>query len=241
MKADYKVKLEIFEGPLDLLLYLIKRDEIDIYDISIERVTKQYLGYLQAFKELKIDIAGEFVVMAANLIYLKSRSLLPLDQRPPEEDAEEGDPAWDLIRQLIEYKKFKEAAAQLHDRALEQERIFTRDGGSVPTSDAPLPLHEVGIFQLIHAFQEVIKRVEAREDLGEIFGERFTVSEKIERILERVANGASVRFSELFAQIASRVEIVVTFLALLELIRLNQVRALQRKMFDEIEIAAVAA
>ncbi len=118
METDYKVKLEIFEGPLDLLLYLIKRDEIDIYDISIERITRQYLEYLQAFKELKIDIAGEFVVMAANLIYLKSRSLLPLDQQPPEEDAEEDDPRWDLIRQLIEYKKFKEAAAQLHDRAL---------------------------------------------------------------------------------------------------------------------------
>jgi len=241
METDYKVKLEVFEGPLDLLLYLIKRDEIDIYDISIERITRQYLEYLQAFKELKIDIAGEFVVMAANLIYLKSRSLLPLDQQPPEEDAEEDDPRWDLIRQLIEYKKFKEAAAQLHDRALEQERIFTRDGGSVAISDAPLPLHEVGIFQLIHAFQEVIKRVEAREDLQEIFGERFSVSDKIEKILERVSNGASVRFSELFGQIVSRVEIVVTFLALLELIRLNQVRALQPKMFDEIEIAAIAA
>jgi segregation and condensation protein A len=240
METDYKVKLEVFEGPLDLLLYLIKRDEIDIYDISIERITRQYLEYLQAFKELKIDIAGEFVVMAANLIYLKSRSLLPLDQQPPEEDAEEDDPRWDLIRQLIEYKKFKEAAAQLHDRALEQERLFTRDGGS-PPSDAPLALHEVGIFQLIHAFQEVIKRVEAREDLREIFGERFSVSDKIEKILERVSNGTPVRFSELFGQIVSRVEIVVTFLALLELIRLNQVRALQPKMFDEIQIAAIAA
>jgi segregation and condensation protein A len=241
METDYKVKLEVFEGPLDLLLYLVKRDEIDIYDISLERITRQYLEYLQAFKELKIDIAGEFVVMAANLIYLKSRSLLPLDQQPPEEDAEEDDPRWDLIRQLIEYKKFKEAAAQLHDRALEQERIFTRDGGSVAISDAPLPLHEVGIFQLIHAFQEVIKRVEAREELSEIFGERFSVSDKIQQILERVGNGTPVRFSELFGQIASRVEIVVTFLALLELIRLNQVRVLQPKMFDEIEIAAVAA
>ena len=241
METDYKVKLEVFEGPLDLLLYLIKRDEIDIYDISIERITRQYLEYLQAFKELKIDIAGEFVVMAANLIYLKSRSLLPLDQQPPEEDAEEDDPRWDLIRQLIEYKKFKEAAAQLHDRALEQERIFTRDGGSAAISGAPLPLHEVGIFQLIHAFQEVIKRVEAREDLQEIFGERFSVSDKIEKILERVGDGTPVRFSELFGQIVSRVEIVVTFLALLELIRLNQVRAMQRKMFDEIEIAAIAA
>jgi len=241
METDYKVKLEVFEGPLDLLLYLIKRDEIDIYDISIERITRQYLEYLQAFKELKIDIAGEFVVMAANLIYLKSRSLLPLDQQPPEEDAEEDDPRWDLIRQLIEYKKFKEAAAQLHDRALEQERIFTRDGGSATISGVPLPLHEVGIFQLIHAFQEVIKRVEAQEDLQEIFGERFSVSDKIEKILERVGDGAPVRFSELFGQIVSRVEIVVTFLALLELIRLNQVRAMQRKMFDEIEIAAIAA
>jgi segregation and condensation protein A len=241
METDYKVKLEVFEGPLDLLLYLIKRDEIDIYDISIERITRQYLEYLQAFKELKIDVAGEFVVMAANLIYLKSRSLLPLDQQPPEEDAEEDDPRWDLIRQLIEYKKFKEAAAQLHDRALEQERIFTRDGGSAAISDEPLPLHEVGIFQLIHAFQEVIKRVEAREDLREIFGERFSVSDKIEQILERVGNGTPVRFSELFGQIVSRIEIVVTFLALLELIRLNQVRALQAKMFDEIEIAAIAA
>src|SRR5713101_1570368 len=129
MEVDYKVKLEIFEGPLDLLLYLIKRDEIDIYDISIERITQQYLEYLQAFKELNIDVAGEFVVMAANLIYLKSRSLLPVDQQPPEEEVEEDDPRWDLIRQLIEYKKFKEAAGQLHLRELRQERIFARETG----------------------------------------------------------------------------------------------------------------
>src|SRR6202158_6122091 len=101
MEVDYKVKLEIFEGPLDLLLYLIKRDEIDIYDISIERITRQYLEYLQAFKELNIDVAGEFVVMAANLIYLKSRSLLPVDQQPPVEDVEEDDPRWEFIRPAI--------------------------------------------------------------------------------------------------------------------------------------------
>jgi len=124
MEPDYKVKLEVFEGPLDLLLYLIKQDEIDIYDISIERITRQYLEYLQAFKELNIELAGEFIVMAANLIYLKSRSLLPVDQQPPEEDADEDDPRWDLIRQLIEYKKFKEAAAELHQRELEQERLL---------------------------------------------------------------------------------------------------------------------
>ncbi|MEY2529920.1 MAG: segregation and condensation protein [Verrucomicrobiota bacterium] len=241
METDYKVKLEIFEGPLDLLLYLIKRDEIDIYEISIERITRQYLEYLQAFKELNIDVAGEFVVMAANLIYLKSRSLLPVDQQPPDEEADEDDPRWDLIRQLIEYKKFKEAAAQLHTRALEQERIFTREGSSTFAVEAPLRLAEVGIFQLIHAFQNVIKRVEAREDLQEIFGEHFTVSDKIDIILKRVADGSAVRFSELFGDIASRVEIVVTFLALLELIRLKQVRAVQRSVFDEIEIAAATA
>jgi segregation and condensation protein A len=239
METDYKVKLEIFEGPLDLLLYLVKRDEIDVYDISIERITRQYLEYLQAFKELNIDVAGEFVVMAANLIYLKSRSLLPADQQPPDEEADEDDPRWDLIRQLIEYKKFKEAAGQLHARELEQERIFTRQGDA--GMDAPLRLAEVGIFQLIHAFQNVIKRVESREDLREIFGERFTVSEKIDVILQRVANGTSVRFSDLFGEIVSRVEIVVTFLALLELIRLNQVRAIQRSLFDEIEIASATA
>src|SRR5919108_64646 len=239
METDYKVKLEIFEGPLDLLLFLIKRDEIDIYDISIERITRQYLEYLQAFKELKIDIAGEFVVMAANLIYLKSRSLLPLDQQPPEEDAEEDDPRWDLIRQLIEYKKFKEAAAELQARGMEQEKIFARSGTGLTMEAAPLSLGEVGIFQLINAFQQVIKRLEACEDLGEMFAERFTVSDKIEWILQRVVDGKSVRFSELFAQAASRVEIVVTFLALLELIRLKQVRATQASAFEEIEIAPV--
>src|ERR1700730_4905171 len=134
METDYK-------GPLDLLLYLIKRDEIDIYEISLERLTRQYLEYLQAFKELNIDIAGEFIVMAANLIYMKSRSLLPVDQQPPDEEAEEDDPRWDLIRQLIEYKKFKEAAGQLQLRALEQERIFAREGAGAAAG--PLRLEEV--------------------------------------------------------------------------------------------------
>ena len=240
MDSDYKVKLEIFEGPLDLLLYLIKRDEIDIYDISIERITGQYLEYIQAFKELNIDIAGEFIVMAANLIYLKSRSLLPLDQQPPEEDAEEDDPRWDLIRQLIEYKKFKEAAAELHLRQLEQDQIFAREDSASSLLQGPVRLEEVGIFQLINAFQTVIKRIEARQDVQEIFAERFSVSEKIDIILQRVANNARLRFSDLFGAAVSRVEVVVTFLALLELIRLKQVRALQKNMFEEIEIAAEA-
>jgi segregation and condensation protein A len=239
METDYKVRLDIFEGPLDLLLYLVKRDEIDIYDISLERITKQYLEYIEAFKELNIDLAGEFVVMAANLIYWKSRSLLPVDQQPPEEDVDEDDPRWELIRQLIEYKKFKEAAEQLQLRQLEQEKIFSRpSGGPALLASAPLRLGEVGIFQLINAFQTVLKRLDARENLQEIFGENFTVSDKIDLILATVSEGKAVRFSTLFAEAASRVEIVVTFLALLELIRLKQVRALQSDPFSEIEIAA---
>ena len=237
MDADYKVKLEVFEGPLDLLLYLIKQDEIDIYDISIERITRQYLEYLQTFKELNIELAGEFIVMAANLIYLKSRSLLPIDQQPPAEEAEEDDPRWDLIRQLVEYKKFKEAAVNLHLREVEQETIFAREASPM-LSENPLRLEEVGVFQLINAFQSVIKRIEARQEVQEIFGERFSVSEKIDAILRRVAAGATVRFSDLFGAIVSRVEVVVTFLALLELIRLKQVRATQKNVFAEIEIAA---
>jgi segregation and condensation protein A len=237
MDVDYKVKLEVFEGPLDLLLYLIKRDEIDIYDISLERITSQYLEYIQAFKELNIELAGEFIVMAANLIYLKSRSLLPRDQQPPEEDAGEDDPRWELIRQLIEYKKFKEAAAELNLRALEQEKIFIRETPAISAIQEPLRLGEVGIFQLIGAFQTVMKRVEARQDVQEIFSERFTVSEKIDSILQRIATGTRLRFSDLFGAAASRVEVVVTFLALLELIRLKQVRAIQKNVFEEIEIA----
>ena len=240
MEIDYKVKLDIFEGPLDLLLYLIKKDEIDICDISLERITGQYLEYLQAFNELNIELAGEFIVMAANLIYLKSRSLLPIDQQPPEEDAGEDDPRWELIRQLIEYKKFKEAAGELHLRALEQERIFARDAARASALQEPLRLGEVGIFQLINAFQTVIRRIEARQDVQEIFGERFSVSEKIEAILQSVATGGRLRFSDLFGAVASRLEVVVTFLALLELIRLKQVRAVQKNMFEEIEIAAAA-
>src|SRR6202051_5281938 len=121
MPTDYKVKLEVFEGPLDLLLYLIRKDEVDIYDVSTERIPSHYLEYLETFRMLDLEIAGEFVVMAANLIYIKSRNILPVHQQPPDEDAEEEDPRSDLIRQLTGHKKFKDAAFQLHHRELQQE------------------------------------------------------------------------------------------------------------------------
>lgn len=235
MDNDYKVKLEIFEGPLDLLLYLIKKDEIDIYDIPIEHITKQYLQYMDMFKILDLDVAGDFVVMAANLIYIKSRYLLPKDQQPPEETAEEDDPRWELVRQLIEYKKFKDAAEHLHQREISQENLFSRVPEK-PEVQAERPIGEVSIFDLINAFNGVLKRLDKKEDLREIFAENFTVSDKIEYIMKLTASGVPLKFSELFASVASRTEIVVTFLALLELIRLKQLRAIQREQFGEIEL-----
>ncbi len=235
MDNDYKVKLDIFEGPLDLLLYLIKKEEIDIYDIPIERITRQYLEYLDAFKILDLDVAGDFVVMAANLIYIKSRSLLPKDQQPPDEAAEEDDPRWELVRQLIEYKKFKDAAAHLQRRELDREGLFTRMAPQ-PDAAAERPLGEVSIFDLINAFNTALKRLNKPEDLREIFEENFTVSDKIDLIMKMTAAGVALRFSELLASVASRTEVVVTFLALLELVRLKQIRARQSEQFGEIEL-----
>jgi segregation and condensation protein A len=240
MQNDYKVKLEVFEGPLDLLLYLIKKDELDIYDIPIESITKQYLEYLQMFKILDLDVAGEFVVMAANLIYIKSRSLLPVHQQPPDETAEEEDPRWELVRQLIEYKKFKDAAGHLQQREIAQENLFSRTPEK-PEFHAERPLGEVSIFDLINAFQNVLKRIDKKEDLREIFEENFTVSDKIDLIVKMIAAGVSLKFSELFASAASRTEIVVTFLALLELIRLKQLRVTQSEELGEIEISRAQA
>ena len=237
---EYKVKLEVFEGPLDLLLFLIKKDEVDIYDISIERITQQYLEFMDAFKVLDLEVAGEFVVMAANLIYIKSRSLLPVHVQPPEEEADEEDPRWDLIRQLVEYKKFKDAAAQLSQREHDQSNLFTR----LPEPEAAVerPLGEVSVFDLIAAFNKILKRIEGKtEDLREIFEENFSVSDKIDFIMKMTASGVALKFTELFASAASRTEVVVTFLALLELVRLKQLSLVQGEAFGEIELKRVGA
>jgi segregation and condensation protein A len=241
LDTDYKVKIEVFEGPLDLLLYLIKKDEVDIYSVSIERITNQYLEYLNTFRMLDLEIAGEFVVMAANLIYIKSRSLLPVDQEAPEEESDEEDPRWDLIRQLIEYKKFKDAAMQLQRWEIAQEGIIPRIAGKPTLNDAETLLkEEVGIFDLISAFQKVLRKLEKRrENLREIFEENFTVSEKIDFILETITPERPATFSSLFAAAAGRTEIVVTFLALLELMRLKQLRVVQVAPFADIEIERV--
>jgi len=243
MASDYKVKIEVFEGPLDLLLYLIKKEEVDIYAVSIERITGQYLEYLDTFRMLDLEIAGEFVVMAATLIYIKSRSLLPVHQQPPDADAGEEDPRWDLIRQLIEYKKFKDAAFELHQRELLQEGIIPRVPQKPEFDDRETLLKsEVGIFDLISAFQKVLRKLEdRREDLREIFEENFTVSDKMDLIVHTTSANKRIGFSELFAAAASRTEIVVTFLALLELIRLKQLRVTQEAPFSEIDIERISA
>ena len=238
MEADaYKVRLDIFEGPLDLLLYLIKKDEVDIHDISIERITRQYLDYINTFKLLNIDLAAEFIVMAANLMYLKSRTLLPRPEQPPEEDAEEDDPRWELIRQLIEYKKFKDAAGFLSLREMELEDHFAHqpDAGEKPIEE-PAPLAEVSIFDLIRAFQNVLKRFEESHDFGDIVDDRFTVSDKIEFLLNEFKPGEERRFDGLFATATTKSEVIVTFLAMLELMKLNQFVVRQSQLLGDIVI-----
>ncbi|MCX7886077.1 MAG: segregation/condensation protein A [Verrucomicrobiae bacterium] len=238
MQSDYKVKLEVFEGPLDLLLYLIKKEEVDIYDIPIERITNQYMEYLSLMQLLNLEVAGEFLVMAATLMYIKSRMLLPADQQATDTGADDGeDPRWELIRQLVEYKKFKETAMQLAQREAEQANLFTRAGdGGIAFDRKKAPLAEVSIFDLIAAFHEVLKRASAREDFREIYEERFTVSDKIEEILYLMRDRCEMRFTELFPETATRAEVIVTFLALLELIRLRRLRVRQTEAFGDIYV-----
>ncbi len=235
MDDPYKVRLEIFEGPLDLLLYLVRKEEVEITHVSIERITKQYLQYMDAFKLLNIDLASEFIVMAANLMYIKSRSLLPRIEQPPEDDAEEDDPRWELIRQLIEYKKFKDAANFLEHRAQFQAGLFPAHPEAAVPPPPPTTLPEVNVFDLIRAFQKVLDKIKPGT-LREIVDEHFTVSDKIEYLLGIVPVDRPLAFSSLFAGASSRDEIIVTFIAVLELMKLRHLRVTQDTLFGEIVI-----
>ena len=235
---DYKVKLEVFEGPLDLLLYLIKKEEVDIYDIPIERITTQYMQYLDLMRMLDLSIAGEFLVMAATLMMIKSRMLLPAEDRPAVEEGEEegADPRWDLVRQLVEYKKFKDAALHLSVLEVRQSDVFAREGEQVQLgAELGVALQDVSIFDLITAFNQALSRVQ-KEDLREIFSERFTVGEKIDHLLDLMKERETVSLTSLFGRMRSRHEIIVTFLAMLELIRLKHVVVRQESHFGEIKI-----
>ena len=243
---DYKVDLEVFEGPLDLLLYLIRREEVDIYDIPIEKITAQYLAYLDVMRMLDLNIAGEFLVMAATLMMIKSRMLLPVESRSTEEESEEDwvDPRLDLVRQLIEYKKFKDAAGQLLELEALQSEAFAF-GGEGPVfekepEDAGQALGDIGLFDLLTAFQEVLSRA-PMEPLGHIEPIRWSEPDKMEMIIALTKDGRPVAFSSLFNNESHRGEVIVTFLALLELLRLRQIALQQNDAFHEILILPVEA
>ena len=235
---DYKVKFEVFEGPLDLLLYLIKKEEVDIYEVNLTTLATQFIEYIETMRLLDLEIAGEFLVMAATLMYIKSRELLPVDQQVQTEGEDEGeDPRWELIRQLVEYKKFKDAAAQLGELEERQEAVFPRVPVKLEFEAEQPSRSEASIFDLLSAVNAVLQRFgQHRGEEREIFQDKWTVSEKIEQLIKILGERKRLRFSELFQEAASRTEVVVTFLALLELIRLKQLQAVQQEAFGEIEI-----
>ena len=236
--TEYKVRFEVFEGPLDLLLYLIKKEEVDIYEVNLTQLATQFIEYIEVMRMLDLEIAGEFLVMASTLMYIKSRELLPVDQQVAVEGEDEGDdPRWELIRQLVEYKKFKDAAAQLQSLELRQEATYPRLPVKPDFEDDQTPAPaQASLFDLINAVNAVLKRLTTKEDLRDIFEDKWTVSEKLEFIMQEIVQTGSLRFSSLFASTTSRTEVVVTFLAMLELMRLKQIVALQPSPFAEIEL-----
>lgn len=234
--SEFKVQFEIFEGPLDLLLYLVKKEEVDIYEVNLTKLATEFIAYVDLMRQLDLDIAGEFLVMASTLMYIKSRELLPKDQQVVVEGEEEGeDPRWELIRQLVEYKKFKDAAGRLQEMEATQENVYRRTAPKLEF-EAPAQRMQVSIFDLVNAVNVILKRF-ATTDSRDIFEDKWTVSEKIETIVNLIRERPAVKFSELFAAATSRTEVVVTFLAMLELIRLKQIVIAQPEAFAEIEIA----
>ncbi|MBQ6007206.1 MAG: segregation/condensation protein A [Kiritimatiellae bacterium] len=235
------MNLEIFEGPLDLLLYLIRREELEIYDIPIGRITEQYMQYLDLMRQLNLDVAGEFIVMAATLMVIKSRMMLPVDRRKSDEDTDEEwvDPRLDLVRQLIEYKKFKDAAGKLAEYEALTQESFDYGGGrpkfEKTAADAADALASIDMFDLLTAFQEVLARLNEIPQ-EELKGMRWSVPDKMDMILERSRAEGQVSFSTLFTPRSPRGEVIVTFLALLELLRQHRVIVYQNDAFHEITI-----
>jgi len=236
--AEYKVQFEVFEGPLDLLLYLIKKEEVDIYEVNLTRLATQFIEYVDLMRQFDLEVAGEFLVMASTLMYIKSRELLPVDQQAVVEGEDEGeDPRWELIRQLVEYKKFKDAAAQLQTLEARQEGIYPRLPVKLEFQEPEASVKpEVSIFDLLNAVNAVLKRFEKRDSPRDIFEDKWTVSEKIEQLMQAIASRGSLRFAELFETAVNRSEVICTFLALLELIRLKQLACAQSDDFGDIEI-----
>ncbi|MBI3932662.1 MAG: segregation/condensation protein A [Acidobacteria bacterium] len=231
-----RIQLPLFEGPLDLLLYLIRRDKIDIYDIPIAPITRRYMEYLELMKELNLDVAGEFMVMAATLIHIKSKMLVPVDPTEAEGEEEHVDPREELVQRLLEFQRYKEAAGVLHQQAQIRAATWTRPDTVLPAfDDSGEEMLEAGLFDLISAFKELLDR---RKTLlaHEVAPEGKSVERRMEEILALVLEGQSVEFVALFETQATKPDMIVTFLALLELIRLKQIKVYQRGIFGAIRI-----
>jgi segregation and condensation protein A len=231
---SYHVKLEIFEGPMDLLLHLIKKHELDIYDIPIAPITQQYLEYIDLMKSLDMEVAGEFLVMAATLTHIKSRMLLPPAETPDEDDG--TDPRAELIRRLLEYKRFKDAAASLEQREHDRSLIFTREAEikpELPADDEPL-LFDFHLFDLLAALRDVLAKT-PDADL-EITPEAVSITDKISQILTRLESVDSMLFADLFDKDTARSHVIATFMALLELMKNRVVRAVQIEQFGAIRL-----
>jgi segregation and condensation protein A len=235
LPGAYPVRLERFEGPLDLLLHLIKKHQVNIYDIPIALITKQYLDYLDLMQDLDLDIAGDFLVMAATLIHIKSRTLLPRPD-PTQEDPDE-DPREALVRRLLEHQQFKAAAELLHDREIQRSAQWGRPDARVAevVGEAPEPEVEVDLFSLMAAFRQVLERARNRPKVY-LPAEHISIESRIELLLARLSVTEACGFEDLFADVQTRPGIVVTFLALLEMIRLKLVRVFQQANFGAIRV-----
>lgn len=225
-----KVRLDIFEGPLDLLLYVIKKSHLSIYEIPIAEVTEQYLQFLELMKLLDINVASEYLVTAANLINIKSKMLLPREEEVQEL---EEDPREELIKKLIEYEKFKEAADFLREKEVERNKYFKRPAADIENKETYI---EASIFDLISAFKTALKEI-PKDIFFEVVKDEFTVEEKIHDLLHLLLKKDRLSLNELFSSANSKLEIVVTFLAILELIKLKEIAAIQEDLFGPIMIA----
>ncbi len=230
------IKLEIFEGPLDLLLHLIKKNEIDIYDIPITVITRQYLQYLEMMKSLNLDIAADFLLMAATLLHIKSKMLLPPAEEEVTEEEKEEDPRMELVRRLLEYQRFKEAAQELAKGPLLEREVYTRKFFSEALLDGveEVLTGETTLFDLLEAIKKVLQGIPP-EEFQEISMDQLNIKDKIHQIMENLWEAESLNFSQLF-HVDSRREVIVTFLALLELLRLRMVKVYQPELFAPIRI-----
>jgi len=231
---SYKVCLDVFEGPLDLLLYLVRKEEIDIYDIPITRITEQYLQMLNLMEILDLEVAGDFLVMAATLMQIKSRMLLPPD--PSEAEVEEADPRAELVRRLLEYKAYKEAAEQLRGFEYQRSQVFSRSGVEIADDDGQMLKTGISLFDLLSAFSKSLANL-PRQPYFEVYKDEFSVAEKVHEIFHRLAKDPIIYFSSLVKMARNKSEIITVFLALLELIRLNEVLVAQDRDFGEIQIS----